>query len=157
LAGALGLGLAPAPASALTLNASLLVGGSSLGGAATSQSGADAAAPMLGGELTVDLSTYVQAGVFYDHDFASYSDASSGSLRFYGALLRVGLMGPGSNLYADTHLGVSQRLGIGYRIWVLPYLDLSPRLGIRILPEPYQGSTYSSTALDGGVLLTFEF
>jgi hypothetical protein len=80
-------------------------------------------------------------------------------------------MGPGSNLYADTHLGVSQRtggsfnsdhgvglgLGIGYRIWVLPYLDLSPRLGIRILPEPYQGSTYSSTALDGGVLLTFEF
>jgi hypothetical protein len=126
---------------------------------------------MLGANLTMDVSTYVELGLFYDHDFLSYSDSSSGSLRFYGLLLRVGLLGNGSNLYVDTEIGATQRTGgpftsdhgiglgagLGYRFWLLPYLDLSPRIGVRLLPEPYQGSEFSSNALDGGLLLTFEF
>jgi hypothetical protein len=161
--------LGSASAQALTMNASLLLGGSLLSGAATNN--ASSSAPMFGANLTVDLGTYVEMGLFYDQDFLSYSDSSSGSLRFYGLLLRVGLLGDGSNLYADTEIGASQRTGgpftsdhglglgagIGYRFWLLPYLDLSPRIGVRILPEPYQGGDFSSNLLDGSLLLTFEF
>jgi len=161
--------LASTRAQAVTMNASLLLGGSLLSGTATQS--ASSSAPMLGANLTVDLGTYVELGLFYNHDFLTYADSSSGSLRFYGLLLRVGLLGDGSNLYADTEIGASQRTGgpfnsdlgvglgagIGYRLWLLPYLDLSPRLGVRILPEPYQGTGFSSNTLDGGLLLTFEF
>ena len=155
-------------AQALTLNASLLLGGSILSG--TGANGLDSKSSMLGADLTVDLGTYLELGAFYNHNFLSYAD-SKGSLRFYGALLRVGLLGHGSNLYVDTEVGASQRTGgafdselgfglgagIGYRIWLTAYLDLSPRVGVRILPEPYQGSNYSNTTLDGNLLLTFEF
>jgi hypothetical protein len=156
------------PAKALTLNASLLTGGSILSG--TGANGLDSLSSMVGANLTVDLGTYLELGGFYNHNFLSYPD-SKGSLRFYGALLRVGLLGHGSNLYVDTEIGVSQRTGgsfnsdlgmglgagLGYRFWLTAYLDLSPRIGVRILPEPYQGSNYSNTTLDGNLLLTFEF
>lgn len=159
----------PSQAHALTMNASLLLGGTALTGTATDT--ADTLATLLGANLTVDLGTYVELGLFYDHDFLSYTDSSKGSLRFYGGLLRVGLLGHGSNLYADTEVGVTQRtggpftsdhglglgVGLGYRFWLASYIDLSPRIGVRTLPEPYQGINYSNTAVDGGLLLTFEF
>jgi hypothetical protein len=159
----------PLNSQACTLNASLITGGSVLTGGATA--GADSVSSMLGASLTVDIGTYVDAGVFYDYNFLSYAGMGNGSLRFYGALLRVGLLGHGSNLYVDTSIGATQRTGgsfdsatglglgagLGYRFWLTPYLDLSPRLGARVLPEPYQGINYSSTTLDGNLLLTFEF
>jgi hypothetical protein len=165
----LALLIASAPARAVTMNASMLLGGSILSGSATQAT--SSSVPMLGANLTVDVGTYVEAGLFYEQDFLSYTDSSSGSLRFYGALLRVGLLGNGSNLYADTEIGITQRtggpftsdhglglgVGVGYRIWLLPYLDLSPRIGVRILPEPFQGTDFSSNTVDGGLLLTFEF
>jgi hypothetical protein len=166
---AIALAASSTQAQAATLNLSLQAGASNLGGAATDNAREQAA--LLAASLTVDLNTYVELGAFFDHNFLEYQDTSRGSLMFAGALLRVGLLGHGSHLYADTQIGLSRRTGgpftsdrglgvgvaIGYRLWVLPYLDLSPRLGVRILPEPYQGSSASSNTLDFGLLLTFGF
>jgi hypothetical protein len=157
------------PAQALTINASLLGGASLLSGSATSAARGQAA--LVGVELTVDVGPYAQVGAFYDHNVLEYQDGSHGSLKFYGAVVRANPMGRGSSLYVDAQIGANQRIGgpfdsgtgagfgagVGYDLWVLPYLDLSPRLGVRLLPEPYQGTTSTSIPLDFGLLLTFGF
>lgn len=156
-------------ARAVTFNASLLGGGAWLGGAATDS--ADDVVPTLGANLTVDIGTFVELGIFYEYSFLDYVDGTDGALRFYGAIVRLGLTGPESNLYADSQIGLTHRtggpfnsdlglgvgVGLGYRFWLLPYLDLSPRVGVRLLPEPYQGRNQSSNALDFGLQLTFGF
>lgn len=156
-------------AGAMTLNATLQAGASNLNG--TSANGLDSMAALLGGELTVDLGTYVETGIFFENNFLNYDVGGNGSLTFYGAVLRIGLLGPGSDLYADTKLGISQRtggiftsehgaglgVGSGYRFWLTPFLDLSPRLGFRILPEPFQGTRASNLTIDGSLLLRFGF
>ncbi len=145
-----------APAHATTFS---VLGGISSGNG--SGYGASNPSPLVGGEITFGLADIFQLGAFYDYNFLSYGGGGMGSVQFMGGIARLGLgssgffldgeVGPTITTGSSAELGIGG--GVGYRFNIVPMVDISPRFGIRDVPN---GSA-TQNLLDFGILLSFGF
>jgi hypothetical protein len=113
---------------------------------------------LLGAQLTVGLSDLFQFGGIYQHNSLSYeNNGGTGSLNFYGGVLRIGTLTP---IFFDAQAGIDNRdsagdsfsygVGAGFKIPLAYLFDLSPRVGYRSVPD----SGIERSQVDVGILLT---
>jgi hypothetical protein len=115
---------------------------------------------LLGAQLTMDISYPYQVGIAYESNNLSYSDGSSGSLKFYGLVGRIRTV---SAFYFDGQIGLDNRdtagtsfswgVGTGYTIPLSSSIEIAPRLGYRFVPD----SGYERSMIDLGAQMTFKF
>lgn len=168
------LALSLALAAILTTEASSFAGVNILGGVSlgtgAANDGMSAIQPLAGAELTFGVGGVLELGGFYDHNFQSYDSGTSGTLRFFGGMARLGF-GPASDLKFDGKIGLTSSsaggsssdsvLGIGAGLSYLkglgPLLSVGPRLGVRTLPFSSGEVSLARTMFDLGVMLSVGF
>ena len=134
-----------------------------------------ALSPNFGAEVSYGIRGYFEAGLFLDETLqTSSSSGGSGSISFYGGLLRLGT-GFLSSAFLDFKTGFARSsihllrsntsmgfgTALGYRHQIAPFLQLSPRLGYRWIPQSFTGtggpSGRAASFLDFNLLLSVGF
>jgi hypothetical protein len=129
--------------------------------------------PVIGAEYTVNIAPSLKIGGFYDHTFLSYVDGGTGAIHFMGALLRANPVG---NAFIDLKLGFTKlvsneavlnavstnvamgaEVGAGYEFKMTEHLGLTPRVGVRFLPDPSTQSSALKATPDMSITLSFHF
>jgi hypothetical protein len=126
--------------------------------------------PLFGAEYTMSLSHAWDFGGFYDHNFMTPNSEGFSSLSFFGALGRIHL-GFVPGLFVDGKIGATQAVvnevtsklvlgggaGAGYRIQLGQHAELSPHLGVRVLPDLYNTAEPTRKIVDMSMLFSIKF
>jgi hypothetical protein len=145
---------------------------STLSAGAGYSSAPGASGPSVALSLTIKVSEVFDIGGAADHTFLTYNDGVSGSLDFYHVIARFHIL-PLGGLTLDVNGGFAQRsalqqnsgyspaagVGMSYKIPLGDRTSLSPRVGVRYLPDsswPVE-ATPTGAMVDFGVEFSFKF
>jgi hypothetical protein len=129
--------------------------------------------PVIGAEYTVNIAPSLKIGGFYDHTFLSYVDGGTGAIHFMGAVFRATLVKNGfvdlklgftklvSNEAAlnpvSTNVAIGAEIGAGYEFKMTEHLGITPRVGVRFLPDPSTQSSALKATPETSVMLALHF
>jgi hypothetical protein len=129
-------------------------------------------APTLGAEYTFGLGAHIQLGGFFEKQLLQFSDTSSGSLNFMGAVLKYYFgdsekSGPfvygkgGLGSMSNNTMSSDQKLcgggGLGYQFALNSLFSISPRMGVSFLPDSPGDPAPNEARYDGSLMFSFSF